>query len=135
MSLVTVFKDSMVITQCENNGTCVDGIGDLVTCQCPETYTGERCESAFCSDNYCNNRGTCQIDFILNVTQCNCIPGYIRERCDVDIDVCDTNIPVMVEVHVMRDQVLIIHVIVMLIYVKIVVLILTKVVLSIVNVS
>ena len=57
--------DFCIPTYCENNGTCIEGIGVNITCQCPQTYTGQRYESPFCPDDYRNKGGTCQIDLIL----------------------------------------------------------------------
>ena len=85
-------KTYYTLTYCENNGICVDGIGDLVTYECPQTYTGQRCESAFCPDDYCNNGGICQIDPILNVTGCTCITGYTGERCEIKPHVKTCNV-------------------------------------------
>ena len=53
----TDIRDECSSDSCENNGTCVDGIGGY-TCSCPPGYTGSSCESGGFEqsvDNVCWN--------------------------------------------------------------------------------
>ena len=43
---------------CNNNGDCIDGVNTF-TCQCYHGYAGESCEERVCTEDYCQNGGTC----------------------------------------------------------------------------
>ena len=65
-------------------------------CQCPTTYTGQRCETylPLCGTNPCRNNGTCYQDSVANRIYCICIPNYTGTLCDTPsnrTNVCLTN--------------------------------------------
>ncbi len=37
-------KDNCMSDSCQNNGTCIDG-ADTYWCKCPNSYTGDKCET------------------------------------------------------------------------------------------
>ena len=70
----------------------MDGKGNLTSCTCPATYTGERCESLYCPSDYCCNGGTCSVVSATNppYLKCTCSPGFKGQYCEIDIDFCTT---------------------------------------------
>ena len=71
-----------------NGGTCVDGKGNLTSCICAPTYTGERCESLYCPSDYCCNGGICNVTATSHSLKCTCPPGFKGKYCQTDIDYC-----------------------------------------------
>jgi hypothetical protein len=63
---------------CENGGICIDG-----RCDCPEGFTGQRCEVELdpCLQLQCANADTCLVDN-QGRARCVCQQGYEGIRCD-----------------------------------------------------
>ncbi|CAJ0935107.1 unnamed protein product [Ranitomeya imitator] len=84
-----VNRDECKYSDCENGGTCVDGI-NMYTCQCTPQYTGEYCEQLldFCSAelNPCHPDSKCITT--AEGPKCECAPGYIGENCSLNYDDC-----------------------------------------------
>ena len=62
---------------CENEGSCVNIDGKPV-CDCPQHFTGERCEIEVC-DPKCSKNAICRNQ------QCLCAEGYSGATCDVEL--------------------------------------------------
>ena len=85
--------DDCVGNRCQNNATCVDGIGSYV-CSCDRGYSGDFCQNKihFCSSpefQPCQNGGVCR-DHFTHYT-CDCAPGFKGENCTINIDDCVDN--------------------------------------------
>ena len=65
-------KDNCKDINCLNYGICVDG-----TCDCPEGYSGEKCEINDCDDITCENNGVCVNG------ECRCPEGYSGDNCEI----------------------------------------------------
>lgn len=65
--------DNCKDVQCENGGSCVEGV-----CDCPTGFSGANCQynDALCVGVNCQNNGTC-----LNGA-CSCPPGYTGQFCE-----------------------------------------------------
>lgn len=60
-------------------------------CKCPEKFTGETCETEIstCSNDYCNNYGTCiETD---RKPVCECPPGFAGDFCEIRQNFCSNN--------------------------------------------
>ncbi|KAI4560748.1 hypothetical protein MJG53_017377 [Ovis ammon polii x Ovis aries] len=85
-----VNPDDCVGHQCQNGGTCQDGLGTY-TCLCPEAWTGWDCsedvdECEVQGPPRCRNGGTCQNsagDF-----HCVCVSGWGGAGCEENLDDC-----------------------------------------------
>ena len=84
--------DDCVENRCQNNGTCVDKVGEY-ECSCSPGFEGRYCEKkiAFCSagpdrQNPCQHGGTCQ-DHFTHYT-CDCVLGYVGQNCSTNVDDC-----------------------------------------------
>lgn len=71
--------DQEIVDLCENitcvNGECVDG-----TCDCPDGFEGDSCETeTLCIGVNCLNDGTCEGG------ECDCPDGFTGDDCGVDI--------------------------------------------------
>uniref|UniRef100_A0A8C9V612 Crumbs cell polarity complex component 2 n=1 Tax=Scleropages formosus TaxID=113540 RepID=A0A8C9V612_SCLFO len=78
---------------CMNGGSCVDGV-DSYTCACPPNFTGLLCQWIFPSprcehDVQCENGATCT-EAIWGAN-CTCAPGFTGDRCEVEVDECESN--------------------------------------------
>jgi hypothetical protein len=64
--------------ECLNDGICIDGL-----CDCPEGFTGSRCEVNLdpCLIKDCVNADTCFVNN-QNVALCVCNDGFEGDRCD-----------------------------------------------------
>ncbi|KAJ1171830.1 hypothetical protein NDU88_003688 [Pleurodeles waltl] len=89
--------DNCLGHQCPNGATCVDGINSY-TCVCPGNFTGRFCKhsrllTSVCSNEKknltCFNYGNCTE--IKNELRCICLPGFMGERCEIDIDECQSD--------------------------------------------
>lgn len=60
---------------CENGGTCIDN-GQSIECQCPDGYTGPRCEEMECP---CLNGGSCEI--VEGEMSCFCPDEFLGPLC------------------------------------------------------
>ena len=49
------------IDTCLNGGTCIEGYGTVITCDCAAGFSGVNCslDLNFCTPNTCLNSGTC----------------------------------------------------------------------------
>jgi len=66
---------------CLSGGICHLGPLNLPICDCPEGYTGERCQENVCT-NYCLQTGSsCKV--LEGEPQCLCAEGFHGERCNV----------------------------------------------------
>ncbi|XP_029474468.1 protein crumbs homolog 1 isoform X2 [Rhinatrema bivittatum] len=97
---------------CANGATCIDGIS-AYSCLCPGNVTGKLCSlnslpeasplnvvriysrlpSTICGNEKrnltCYNHGNCTES--RKELKCNCLPGFTGERCEVDIDECESD--------------------------------------------
>ena len=75
------YIDDCASSQCQNGGTCVDGINSY-TCNCDAGYAGDNCETDIdeCASNPCVNGGTCTDG--INSFTCDCVPGYTGDTCE-----------------------------------------------------
>lgn len=65
-------------TECQNNGTTLDG-----RCACNDIFTGPRCETSLCNET---NTYPWRSTFLANVSTpivCDCLPGWTGKFCDV----------------------------------------------------
>jgi hypothetical protein len=70
--LVGCTKEDCDSINCLNGGICNEGI-----CECPEGYTGSRCETFNpCYVTDCENGGECENG------HCECLPGYFGVLCE-----------------------------------------------------
>ncbi|XP_060565064.1 neurogenic locus notch homolog protein 2-like isoform X2 [Ruditapes philippinarum] len=83
--------DECTPNQCQNSGTCVDGI-NAYTCTCLPGYNGDNCENDIdeCTPNQCQNGATC-VDGI-NAYTCTCVAGYEGINCQTNINECIGNV-------------------------------------------
>lgn len=80
-----------VSAPCHNNGQCVQVNGTNFQCKCPDRFTGDTCEIEIssCSNDYCNNYGTCiETD---RKPVCECAPGFAGELCEIRQNFCSNN--------------------------------------------
>lgn len=63
-------------------------VGEGFECDCPEGYTGRRCDimGTSCQTNPCLNNGTCLE--VNEVHQCKCMEGFTGFYCDVELNEC-----------------------------------------------
>uniref|UniRef100_A0A8C5MI53 Slit homolog 1 protein n=1 Tax=Leptobrachium leishanense TaxID=445787 RepID=A0A8C5MI53_9ANUR len=84
-----VNKDDCKYSDCENGGTCIDGI-NMYTCLCTTQYTGEYCEHLV--DVCSGEMNPCHADSKCITTpegpRCECAPGYTGENCSLNYDDC-----------------------------------------------
>ncbi len=83
--------DDCEVNKCENNSTCVDGIGSY-KCEClPGTY-GDYCEKKiqFCSKEFnpCKNGQCVEVG---DGYECSCTAGWTGANCTVNKDDCAIN--------------------------------------------
>ena len=57
-------------------------------------WEGKNCtedidECNLTSDDYCYNGGTC--NNLMGSFECNCVLGYSSERCEIDINECESD--------------------------------------------
>ncbi|XP_078500152.1 protein crumbs homolog 1 [Lissotriton helveticus] len=83
--------------QCPNGATCIDGINSY-SCVCPGNFTGRFCKHSRLPTSVCGNEkrnltcfnyGNCTKT--KNDLHCNCLPGFIGERCEIDLDECQSD--------------------------------------------
>ncbi|XP_072179385.1 uncharacterized protein [Diadema setosum] len=79
--------DDCVTNDCENGGTCVDGVHEY-TCECAEGTSGTYCQLSAnpCDSTPCRNGGQC--DPIEDGFVCHCLPGFTGETCNTNVDDC-----------------------------------------------
>lgn len=65
---------------CLNNGVLLTRSSSTAICQCPQGYSGERCEVSACY-NYCLHDGTCKINHS-GLPTCVCLHGTNGLRCE-----------------------------------------------------
>ncbi|XP_069497615.1 protein crumbs homolog 1 isoform X2 [Ambystoma mexicanum] len=104
--------DNCLGHQCPNGATCIDGTNSY-SCLCPGNFTGKFCNvyslpeasalsvvrihsrlpTSFCGNDKrnltCYNYGNCTE--IKNELRCICLPGFMGERCEIDIDECQSD--------------------------------------------
>ncbi|KAG9483301.1 hypothetical protein GDO78_009302 [Eleutherodactylus coqui] len=82
---------------CVRGATCVVE-ADGFHCLCPANFTGHQCRfnvmpSTFCGDEKknitCYNFSNCTEK--KGVLGCSCEPGFVGERCEIDVDECESN--------------------------------------------
>ena len=67
------------LSTCQNGGTCTDGIGCDLSCECPPEYTGQFCEVPLCYSGYCSNGGNCSVVGVNRM--CSCPQGFSGDTC------------------------------------------------------
>ncbi|KAG9510069.1 Neurogenic locus notch-like protein 2 [Fragariocoptes setiger] len=67
---------------CKNGAKCINQLGSF-SCECPEEFTGLRCEQkrSVCEKTPCLNSGTCRELNDGNFV-CQCVPGYYGAICE-----------------------------------------------------
>ena len=89
--LASFFTDQCADNPCgqneQNKGTCLDGINSF-SCECPDGFTGDRCETDVdeCDSDPCENDATCTDK--INTFVCNCTAGFIGKTCETNVDDC-----------------------------------------------
>ncbi|XP_063282157.1 protein crumbs homolog 1 isoform X2 [Pelobates fuscus] len=82
---------------CPNGATCFESPSGFV-CLCPPNVTGQFCRyhklpSTFCGNEKknttCYNYGNCTVEG--GEPRCTCLPGFVGERCEVDVDECESD--------------------------------------------
>ncbi|KHJ93926.1 EGF-like domain protein, partial [Oesophagostomum dentatum] len=70
-----------------NGGTCMV-INNTLHCECPEHFSGERCDvyAGPCASVTCQNGGTCHDKG--DEAVCECAPNYTGSRCETYVDPC-----------------------------------------------
>uniref|UniRef100_A0A672GRE9 Neurogenic locus notch homolog protein 1 n=1 Tax=Salarias fasciatus TaxID=181472 RepID=A0A672GRE9_SALFA len=75
--------------ECQNGGTCVDGV-NTYNCQCKPEFTGQLCtedvDECQLMPNACQNGGTCHNTY--GSYQCVCVNGWTGDDCSENIDDC-----------------------------------------------
>ncbi|CAF4416809.1 unnamed protein product, partial [Adineta steineri] len=67
---------------CLNGGTCMSNNVGGFTCQCPQGYSGQRCEDRDpCFSQPCMNQGSCMPQN--GGFRCVCPPGFTGTRCEI----------------------------------------------------
>jgi len=85
-SVRSVQSDSSVkettasLNYCLNSGVLLTEGSSTAICQCPQGYSGERCE-VFACHNYCLNDGTCKVNHS-GLPMCICLQGTNGQRCE-----------------------------------------------------
>ncbi|NWY26392.1 CRUM1 protein, partial [Pheucticus melanocephalus] len=83
--------------QCVNGATCIDGINGY-SCLCAANFTGRFCRYrrlpyTVCGNEErnltCFNYGNCSD--LGGELSCACLPGFVGERCEKDIDECSSD--------------------------------------------
>ena len=77
-SLNSCKKDKCKKVECQNGGTCLEGV-----CDCPTGFIGENCETDLCATISCQNGGTCVSG------TCDCPPGFTGTNCEIVDDPCE----------------------------------------------
>ncbi|XP_046809386.1 low-density lipoprotein receptor-related protein 1 [Lucilia cuprina] len=67
---------------CANGGICRETLTGTTQCECPDGFTGKRCEVDVCS-GFCKNGGICNIG-TKGGPQCQCLQGFYGEQCESD---------------------------------------------------
>ncbi|KPP78272.1 protein crumbs 2-like [Scleropages formosus] len=77
---------------CQNGGSCVDGL-DSYTCICPPDFSGPLCQWRFpplqCKTDVNCVHGICHDEPW--GARCTCKAGYTGDRCQAEIDECESN--------------------------------------------
>lgn len=83
--------DHCASSPCLNGGTCIDLVGSY-QCDCPEFYSGERCETqqSVCEAFPCENGGTCIPHSSGSSRECECPSGYDGDSCETNVDACQS---------------------------------------------
>ena len=73
--------DNCLSSPCQNGGECHDIEAEFF-CNCPDGFTGDRCETGIdaCASNPCQSGGSCQEH--VNGFTCECLLGYTGETCE-----------------------------------------------------
>ena len=75
-----------ILKVCLHDGTCnVDeNYSDGYNCDCMDEFTGRHCEHhALCENGGgCQNGATCRVDKDTSELRCDCMLGYIGDRCE-----------------------------------------------------
>ncbi|XP_055602052.1 protein crumbs isoform X2 [Uranotaenia lowii] len=82
---------------CQHGGTCLEDTKGDYKCSCAPGYTGSHCETALsfhplCEKNPCLNNGTCRVLPGSNKFDCECLKGFIGDRCEINWDDCQPNL-------------------------------------------
>ncbi|CAM5161553.1 unnamed protein product [Natator depressus] len=82
---------------CANGATCIDGVNSY-SCLCAGNFTGKFCRHirlpfSVCGNEKrnltCYNYGNCTE--LKGELRCMCLPGFSGERCETDIDECNSD--------------------------------------------
>uniref|UniRef100_A0A8C3J378 Crumbs cell polarity complex component 1 n=1 Tax=Chrysemys picta bellii TaxID=8478 RepID=A0A8C3J378_CHRPI len=82
---------------CANGATCIDGV-NTYSCLCAGNFTGKFCRRtrlpfSVCGNEKrnltCYNYGNCTE--LKGELRCMCLPGFSGERCETDIDECNSD--------------------------------------------
>lgn len=76
---------------CQNGGICTF-VNHDVTCQCPDGYNGQFCQSEVspCASQPCHNGGQCSVQG--NTYTCGCPTGASGARCEIVAKLCTPTI-------------------------------------------
>lgn len=67
---------------CSGNGLCA---GELPSCACVSSYTGDACSQRMCVSDYCANGGTCSVEGSGAALSCACTSGWSGARCTLRV--------------------------------------------------
>jgi hypothetical protein len=79
----SVKETARSLNYCLNSGALLTEGSSTAICQCPQGYSGERCEVSACH-NYCLNNGTCKINHG-GLPMCICLQGTNGLRCEEQV--------------------------------------------------
>ncbi|CAF2149828.1 unnamed protein product [Rotaria magnacalcarata] len=96
----TKFKDCLInIKTCEhrtctsmNNAEQYCPLFNIFDCRpFADLECGLKTIPVRCLHDHCQNQGDCYVDLLRNVTQCVCPPGFAGDRCQYQIDECQSS--------------------------------------------
>ena len=84
-------NDNCLSGPCNNNGTCISGLG--WTCQCTTGWQGDTCSQEVdeCASSPCQNLGSCTDHF--DGFSCHCLASFAGDLCQTPLTTCVLQTP------------------------------------------